>query len=112
MSNNNKYKKKEPKNENETSFILNNDYRIILENYDASKNMSRPIISIYEKTLLIGKRATQIAYGAIPLINVEPGMNEVDIAEKELELRKMPLIIKRTIGDKIEYWRPSDMILY
>ena len=94
-----------------TSSILDNDYRTILSGYDSSKNKSRPIITIYERTLLIGKRATQIAYGANPLIEVQPGMNEVAIAEEELKQRKLPLIIKRTIGDHIEYWRPADMIL-
>jgi DNA-directed RNA polymerase subunit K/omega len=95
----------------ETSSILENDYRTILASYDPSKNKSRPIISIYERTLLIGKRATQIAYGANPLITVEPGMNEVAIAEEELKQRKIPLIIKRTIGDHIEYWKPVNMIV-
>ena len=94
-----------------TSSILDNDYRTILAGYDPTKNKSRPIITIYERTLLIGKRATQIAYGANPLIEVQPGMNEVAIAEEELKQRKLPLIIKRTIGDHIEYWRPADMIL-
>ena len=95
----------------ETSTILDNDYRNILSAYVPTKNKSRPIISIYERTLLIGKRATQIAYGANPLISVEPGMNEVAIAEEELRQRKIPLIIKRTIGDHTEYWKPGDMIL-
>lgn len=87
------------------------DYRNILSKYDVKNNFSRPVISIYERTLLIGKRATQIAYGAIPNIEVSPGMSIVAIAEEELRLRKLPLIIKRTIGDRIEYWRPADMIL-
>ena len=95
----------------ETSSILENDYRSILASYDPAKNKSRPIISIYERSLLIGKRATQIAYGANPLISVEPGMNEVAIAEEELRQRRIPLIIKRTIGDHTEYWKPGDMIL-
>ena len=94
-----------------TSSILEQDYRSILSQYDVSKNNSRPIITIYERSLLIGKRATQIAYGASPLITVEAGMNEVAIAEEELKQRRMPLIIKRTIGDHTEYWKPADMIL-
>ena len=103
--------KLESQAELETSSILDNDYRTILAGYDATKNKSRPIITIYERTLLIGKRATQIAYGANPLIEVHPGMTEIAIAEEELKQRKIPLIIKRTIGDHTEYWRPSDMIL-
>jgi DNA-directed RNA polymerase I, II, and III subunit RPABC2 len=91
--------------------IEENDYRTILSNYDVSKNNTRPQITIYEKTILIGKRATQIAYGATPLITVTPGMNEIAIAEEELKQRKLPLIIKRKIGNYIEYWKPQDMIL-
>ena len=97
--------------ESETSSILDNDYRTILSSYNPSKNKSRPIITIYERTLLVGKRACQISFGANPLIPVEPGMTEVQIAEEELRQRKMPLIIKRTIGDHTEYWKPADMIL-
>lgn len=95
----------------ETSSILDNDYRTILASYDPSKNKSRPIITIYERTLLIGKRAGQISFGANPLIPVEPGMTEIEIAEQELKQRKIPLIIKRTIGDHTEYWKPADMIV-
>jgi DNA-directed RNA polymerase subunit K/omega len=107
-------KRKTREGESESSeirYILDNDYRKILKGYDSSKNRTRPIISIYERTLLIGKRATQIAYGADPLIKVADGMTEVDIAEEELRQRLIPFIIERRIGDNIEYWRPADMIL-
>lgn len=90
---------------------LDNDYKVILMKYDAKKNKSRPVITIYERTLLIGKRATQIANGAIPNIEVKPGMSIIQIAEEELKQRKIPMIIKRTIGDYVEYWKLQDMIL-
>ena len=97
--------------ESTVSSYLDDDYRDILMRYDVKKNKSRPIITIYERTLLIGKRATQIAYGALPNIEVNPGMSVIQIAEEELKQRKIPLVIKRTIGDHVEYWKPSDMII-
>lgn len=92
-----------------TELLLKNDYRVIMQNYDITKNKSRPIMTQYEKTLIIGERATQIAYGAEPTIPVIPGMNEIDMATEELRQRKCPFIIKRHIGDIVEYWRPEDL---
>jgi DNA-directed RNA polymerase I, II, and III subunit RPABC2 len=93
------------------SELLENDYRNILGQYDVMKNRTRPVITSYERSLLIGKRATQIAYGAQPLVEVKPGMNEIAIAESELEQRRLPFIIKRILGDHVEYWKPADMLL-
>ena len=39
--------------ESETSSILDNDYRTILSSYNPSKNKSRPIITIYERSAAI-----------------------------------------------------------
>lgn len=87
----------------------NVDYRYIMTNYDFTKNKTRGIITKYEKALLIGKRAKQIESGAISNVKVLPGQNAIDIAEEELRQRKIPLIIKRPIGNRFEYWKPEDM---
>ena len=100
---------KSSKTEINTELLLKNDYRLIMKNYNITKNKSRPIMTQYEKTLIIGERATQIAYGAEPTIPVLPGMNEIDMAMEELRQRKCPFIIKRHIGDIVEYWRPEDL---
>ena len=85
------------------------DYRYIMMNYDFSKNKTMAKITKYEKALLVGKRAKQIEEGANPNIKVLPGQNAIQIAEEELRQRKIPLIIKRPIGNTFEYWRPADM---
>ncbi len=85
------------------------DYRQIMMDYDPSKNKSPPILSIYEVPLMIGKRATQIAYGAHPLIEIKPGMTHIDIAEGELRQKKIPFMIRRHVGGKPEYWRIEDL---
>lgn len=87
----------------------NVDYRYIMLNYDFSKNKTRPIITQYEKALLIGKRAKQIECGAHPNVKVLAGQTAIQIAEEELRQRKIPLIIKRPLGNTFEYWKPIDM---
>jgi len=57
------------------------------------------IISRFEKTKLIGTRATQIANGAKPTVEVGNLTNCVDIAKKEYESGTIPLIIVRKMPD-------------
>jgi DNA-directed RNA polymerase subunit K/omega len=85
------------------------DFRYIMMNYDYTKNVTTPKITKYERALLIGKRAKQIEEGANPNVKYISGQSVVSIAEEELRQRKIPLIIKRPIGNKFEYWKPVDM---
>jgi DNA-directed RNA polymerase I, II, and III subunit RPABC2 len=85
------------------------DFRTVLLNYDFSKNKTPAKITKYEKALIIGKRAKQIEEGANPNVKVLPGQSAIEIAEEELRQRKIPLIIKRPLGNTFEYWRPRDM---
>lgn len=89
-----------------------NDVNEILENYEGIKknNISKPILNKYEKTKVLGIRAEQIRYGAKPLINVPKHItDELDIAVEELKQRKIPFIIQRTVGNKLEYWKLEDL---
>ena len=89
-----------------------NDAFEILENYEIIKktNISKPILSKYEKTKVLGIRAEQIRHGAKPLISVPNHItDELDIAEEELKQRKTPFIIERKIGNKSEYWKLEDL---
>lgn len=60
---------------------------------------SRPVLSKYEYTALIGFRAQQIANNAKPFIKVEDGMSPIDIAEEEFKQLKdkFPFYIKRPL---------------
>lgn len=103
-------KKTDPSNQQPDLFDDDNvDYRYIMMNYDFTKNKTRPIITRYEKALLVGKRAKQIESGANANVKVLPGQNAIEIAEEELRQRKIPLMIKRPIGNTFEYWKPVDM---
>ena len=68
-----------------------NDVFELLENYDVIKktNLSKPILSKYEKTKILGIRAEQIRHGSKPLISVPKHItDELEIAEEELKQRK------------------------
>jgi DNA-directed RNA polymerase subunit K/omega len=89
-----------------------NDSKELLQNYEILKqsNISKPILSKYERCSIIGVRAQQIANGSKPLITVPEFMHkELEIAELELEQKKTPFIIVRTIANKKEYWKIEDL---
>jgi DNA-directed RNA polymerase I, II, and III subunit RPABC2 len=100
-----------PTQTNELNTEYHDDYRNLLANYDPAKNKSAPEMTKFELALIIGKRATQLAYGAIPLIDVPARMTRVeDIAEEELRQKKTPFIVRRDLGNgKYEYWKVKDM---
>ena len=90
-----------------------NDIAEVLENYEALKktNKSKPKLSKYEKTKILGLRAVQIKNGAKTLITVAPHItDELDIANEELKQRKIPFILERNVGVNKEYWKLEDMI--
>mgnify|MGYP001219480574 CR=1 FL=1 len=88
------------------------DHREMLLNYntDCSLKIGRNKITKYELPNVIGKRATLLAYGAEPNIEVKPGMSVIDIAEAELNKGMLPLMIERTIGNKTGIWKLKDLI--
>ena len=90
-----------------------NDIGEILENYEKLKETykSKPRLSKYEKTKILGLRAVQIKNGAKVLINVAPHItDELEIANEELKQRKIPFILERSIGVNKEYWKLEDMV--
>lgn len=99
--------------DNDTLVHYEPDIREIMNSYDPSKNTSSNIMNKFEKTTILGKRATQIAYGSEALFDVPPTMNSViEIAEEELRLKKTPYILERDLGNgKKEYWKIADMII-
>ena len=72
-----------------------------------------PFLTKYERTRILGQRASQINRGAKPFIPVKADV--IDgylIAEEELNLKKIPFIIKRPMPNGgFEYWRVSDLEL-
>ncbi len=86
------------------------DITQIYKNYDITKNVSSQNMTKYEKALIIGQRAEQIANGAEPLVKVPEGVyNVIDIVREELARMATPVILKRRVGDHFEYWKIEDL---
>lgn len=64
----------------------------------------------YEKTRVLGERASQIENGSQILIsNPERFGNSYQIAEEEFRLKKIPFIIKRPYNNDFEYFKLRDL---
>lgn len=80
---------------------------------DDKKHRSMPFLSIFEKTRILGMRTNQLAQGARPFIEVPEYVTDVqEIAQLELDQRRLPIIIKRYMPDgTYEKFRLSDLMI-
>jgi len=79
---------------------------------DTDKHFTHPILTRYEYTMVVIERTEQISCGGHPLINNSDKYSSVeDIVLEELRQRKIPFIIKRTIGPNTDYYKLSDLEL-
>jgi DNA-directed RNA polymerase I, II, and III subunit RPABC2 len=87
------------------------DYSEALEKANNAQKTTLPIMSKYEKAKVIGWRATQIAKGAKPLVDVKGIKDPFAKAEKELAEKKIPLIIRRILPDNsYEDWKIDEFM--
>jgi DNA-directed RNA polymerase subunit K/omega len=72
-----------------------------------------PFLTLYEKTKVLSLRASQLARGAPPFIDVPEYLTDVyEIALAELESKRLPYILKRPLPDgQFEYWRLADLMV-
>jgi DNA-directed RNA polymerase I, II, and III subunit RPABC2 len=76
------------------------------------KKTTNPYLTKYERTQLISLRAQQLNMGAIPMVNVGKMKRTVEIAEKELMERKIPLMVRRPLPNgKYEDWKIDELII-
>ena len=88
------------------------DPTIFYKEYDTSNNMSSPILNKYERTRVIYERCNLITNGSKPFIKNPEKYNSIEeIVLEELKQKKIPFIIKRSIGNKYEYWKLSDLLM-
>ena len=96
-------------NNNELNRIIFS-YDDLHEKLNSNNRITKPFLTKYEKARIIGYRAEQIASGSEPCVDVFNLDNVVEIAEKELKERKLPLIIKRTLpNNESEYWKLEEL---
>tara|TARA_B100000427_G_scaffold324751_1_gene330421 strand:+ start:1629 stop:2030 length:402 start_codon:yes stop_codon:yes gene_type:complete len=78
-------------------------------NYNTTNYKSDPILSKYEKTLILSHRIQHLTDGCNAFIDITSKNSYYDIALEELIKNKLPYIIKRKVGDTIELWKLSDL---
>ena len=77
-----------------------------------SQHKTRPIMTKFEKTSIIGTRMEQLQRGSEPYIPIDPAkpFNPRDIAVEELKQKKLPFLINRTLPDgSKETWKVEDL---
>ena len=90
-----------------TEETFTKDFKEEIKNKSKTTN---PHLTKYERTQLIGIRAAQLNGGAKPTVNVGNITNTVKIAEKELNERKLPSIVRRYMPDgSYEDWRVDEL---
>ena len=112
---------KEKEKQTNHTRVLESLADILATKYDPKKNVTPPVMTKYERAIVLGERIEQIARGAQPFTDVQDLVGELRndlrlaelVAERELMERKLPFVIKRALPNgKIEYWRIEDMIVY
>jgi len=70
-----------------------------------------PYMTKYEKARILGTRALQISMNAPVLVDLEGESDPLQIAQKELSQKKVPLIIRRYLPDgSFEDWSCDELI--
>lgn len=54
-------------------------------------------ITKFEKTKILGQRATEISMGAPPLVDINGIHDPIKIAKKEYDEKKIPYVINRVL---------------
>lgn len=66
---------------------------------EKSEDSCLDTLTKYEKTRIVGSRALQLSLGAFPMVEVRPGDHPIDVAKRELEQGKLPIIVRRKLAD-------------
>jgi DNA-directed RNA polymerase I, II, and III subunit RPABC2 len=99
----------EDKNEENVFKLMT--YKNVLENISKKEKKTIPILTKFERARIMGVRLQQLAYGAKPRVNTENLKSINEIVNKELEERKIPFIIRRTLPNSTyEDWKLEEFI--
>ena len=78
----------------------------------AEDRISPPFLTKYERARILGARALQISKNAPLCLDAEGETDPYKIAEKELQERKIPFIIRRYLPDgSYEDWKLTELTI-
>ncbi|QPG73838.1 hypothetical protein FOA43_001153 [Brettanomyces nanus] len=76
------------------------------------QRITTPYMTKYERARILGTRALQIAMNAPVLVDIEGETDPLQIAQKELSQKKIPLIVRRYLPDNsYEDWSVDELII-
>jgi len=80
--------------------------------YYTNTKTTPPFLNKFERAKILGVRAQMLSAGAEPMVGPPYSDNCYDIALRELDEKKIPLLIRRYLPDKtFEDWRLEDLII-
>ena len=79
----------------------------------AKVKITTRFLTKYERARLLGARALQLSMNAPPVVDLLPGETDpLQIAQRELRERKLPLVIRRFLPDgSFEDWSLDELII-
>lgn len=81
----------------------------ITNSYNQKQKVTTPYITKYEKSRILGTRATQISMNSPVMVDIGQLSDPLEIALKEFEERKIPLLIRRFLPNgEYEDWKLTD----
>lgn len=80
---------------------------------EKKSHVTYPFLTLYERTKVLSLRASQLAHGSAPFIDVPEYLTDVyEVAKAELEAKRLPYILKRPLPNgEYEYWRLADLMI-
>jgi DNA-directed RNA polymerase I, II, and III subunit RPABC2 len=100
----------------QTVFVSDSDFKPDIEKgkeaIPKDERITTPYLTKFEKARLLGARSLQISMNAPPTVDCSGLTDPMLIAEKELQERRIPFIIRRYLPDSsFEDWDLDELIL-
>lgn len=78
---------------------------------DLSQRKTTRYLTKYERARILGTRALQISMSAPVMVNIDNMTDPLEIAQKELRERKIPIIVRRFLPDgTYEDWTIKQLV--
>eukprot|EP01125_Pyxidicula_operculata_P016406 TRINITY_DN5638_c0_g1_i1.p2 TRINITY_DN5638_c0_g1~~TRINITY_DN5638_c0_g1_i1.p2 ORF type:complete len:159 (+),score=56.88 TRINITY_DN5638_c0_g1_i1:926-1402(+) len=79
---------------------------------EEKRRITTPYMTKYERARILGTRALQISMNAPIMVDLDGETDPLQIAMKELQARKIPLIIRRRLPNgSFEDWSVDELII-